>query len=504
MPDKIIAHDLGTGGNKASLFEADGTFIASVFVGYDTEYPKPGFHEQAPDDWYRAIAESTKMLLNKTRVSGSDVCALAISGHSLGCVPINKSGDLLRAKTPIWSDSRAGREANEFFQTVDSADWYQKTGCGFPPAHYTIFKLLWFKKNEPEMFRKTDLFLGTKDYVNYRLTGRRATDPSYASGSGVYNLVHWDYDSDLVAASGLNRSLLPEIVPSAEVLGPLTSQAAEDLGLTVKTLVVAGGVDNSCMALGAGTFKQGRLYASLGSSSWLAVSSGQPILDRAAKSYIFTHVVPGQFTSALAIFSSGTTFRWIRDNLCRDLVREAVESDLDPYELMTKEAALSPIGANGLILNPSLAGGSSLDPTPDLRGALLHLDLSHHRADVIRAAMEGISLNLRIVLDAFRKITEINDHMIAVGGGSSSPLWRQIYADALKITVEKTNIGQNAASLGAAALAGIGSGLWHSFDQIDDLLEIQDRAEPIPSNADKYEKILERFKKDLTALASLT
>ncbi len=503
MSDKIIAFDLGTSGNKASLFDADGTFMASTFVGYNTEYPRSGYHEQSPEDWYSAIKASTGELLKKTGIPGTSVRAIAISGHSLGCVPLDAVGNLLRAKTPIWSDSRAGAEAADFFETIDPLDWYHRTGCGFPPAHYTIFKLLWFKKHEPEMFRKTMKFIGTKDYINFRLTGRMATDSSYASGCGVYNLEKWDYDSELIDASGIDRALLPDIIPSTAVVGPLTTCAAEELGLSTKTLVMAGGVDNSCMALGAGTFKPGRLYASLGSSSWIAIASDRPVLDDNAKSYIFTHVVPGLFTNALALFSSGTTFRWIRDNLCRDLLQKAEEDGLDPYDLMTREAEEAPLGAHGLIMNPSLAGGSALDPTPNLRGGFLNMDLQHSRSDLIRAAMEGIALNLRIVLDTFRKITPTNHRMITVGGGSSSPFWQQIYADVLNITVEKTNIGQNAASLGAAALAAMGAGLWRSFDRIDELVQIQDRAIPRTDNVAKYQNILVNFKKGINILASL-
>ena len=172
---------------------------------------------------------------------------------------------------------------------------------------FNIFKILWFLKHEPEMMRRADIIRGTKDYINYRLTGVRATDPSYASGSGVYDLEGWDYSAKLLGATGLDPALLPKIVPSTEPLGPLTREGAELLGLSTGTLVCCGGVDNSCMALGAGSFKKGRIYTSLGSSSWIALCDSHPTLDVAAKSYVFTHVVPGMFTSALSIFSSGTT-----------------------------------------------------------------------------------------------------------------------------------------------------------------------------------------------------
>ena len=429
MQRLILSHDLGTGGNKASLFDADGARLVSVFVPYETFYPGPGMHEQRATDWWNAVVRSTRSLLESAKEKGitsRDIGSLAISGHSLGCVPLDATGNLLREATPIWSDSRAGNEAAAFFRDVDPETWYLRTGNGFPAAHYTLFKILWYKNNEPELFRRMTKVLGTKDYINYRLTGIQATDYSYASGCGCYDLTGWNYDDELIRHAGISPSLFPKIVPSTEILGPLVPEAAEELGLSPSLLVAAGGVDNSCMALGAGCFSAGRTYASLGSSSWVAVSDTKPLLDIRTKPYVFTHVVPNMFASALAIFSSGTTFRWLRDQLCRDLIDRAVAENREVYELMIDEAKSSPPGARGLLHNPSLGGGSSLDPSPSIRGAFLGLDLTHTRSDVIRSVMEGIAMNLRLVLDEFRSLSDIRSEMVVVGGGAISCDWRQI------------------------------------------------------------------------------
>ena len=317
MPDKILAYDLGTGGNKASLYDAEGRCLASVFVAYETEYPQAGWHEQRPAAWWDSVVQSTRQLLAAGAADPRSIACLAISGHSLGCVPLAADGRLLRQATPIWSDKRPVAQAAGFFRRIDEARWYRLTGNGFPPPHYTVFKILWYRDHEPEMFRAIHKIVGTKDYINYKLTGRMATDYSYASGSGVYDLLAWDYCDELLAAAELPRSLLPEIVPSQQVLGPLTAEAAEQLGLPREVQVACGGVDNSCMALGARNVAEGRVYASLGSSSWIAVSSSRPLLDETARPYVFTHVVPGMFTSAVAIFSSGTSLKWVRDQLLR-------------------------------------------------------------------------------------------------------------------------------------------------------------------------------------------
>ncbi|MBQ4143122.1 MAG: FGGY-family carbohydrate kinase [Thermoguttaceae bacterium] len=487
----ILAYDLGTGGNKASLYAEDGKLIASVFEGYDTFYPKSGFHEQKPLDWKRAVVESTRKLFAMPGLEPQDVTAIALSGHSLGCVPLDADGELLLDSTPIWSDSRAETQAARFFETSDYAEWYRKTGAGFPPAHYTVFKLIWYRENLPEMFAKMKKFVGTKDFINYWLTGRVATDFSYASGTGAYALEAWDYDDGIIASAGLSREIFPEIVPSTEILGTLTPEAAQELGLPQNVQVAAGGVDNSCMALGARAFKNGWSYASLGSSSWIAVSDEKPLLDTKFFPYVFTHVVPGQFASATAIFSAGTTLKWIRDLCCGDLKAECAQTGENVYARMMELASRSPIGARGLLLNPTFAGGSCLEPSSKMRGGLFNLDLSHTREDVIRAALEGIALNLRKALDALGTLTRLEDSITLVGGGAISPVWRQIYADAFNKTVEKTNIDQEAAALGAAALAAVGTGVWEDFDRIDDVHETQ--AVTRPEKPEAYDALLPKF-----------
>lgn len=499
----VLAYDLGTGGNKASLYSEEGQCLGAVFVPYETLYPQAGWHEQRPEDWWNAVVESTRRLFASSKTAPESVECLAVSGHSLGCVPLDRSGALLRESTPIWSDKRPEAQAAAFFDKIDPGDWYDRTGNGFPAPHYTVFKAMWYRDSEPERFEATDKIIGTKDYINYRLTGRIATDYSYASGCGAYNLKNWAYDNELVEATGLPGSLFPEILPSTDILGTLTEAAAATLGLRRNVKVACGGVDNSCMALGARNIAEGRVYASLGSSAWIAVCSGQPLLERRAKPYVFAHVIPNMFTSAVAIFSSGSTFRWVRDHLCPDLVDAAQQDGDDPYDRMTGLARQSPVGAKGLLFNPSMAGGSSLDASPHIRGALLGLDLGHTRNDIIRAAMEGIALNMRLVLDELRALCPVADEMVTVGGSSRSALWRSILADALNIRIVKTNIGQEAGSLGAAAVAAVGAGLWPDFAPIDQIHHVDDISEPTADNKTLYESLLPAFRQAAQAQAQL-
>ena len=473
----ILAYDFGTGGIKASLYDADGACVASGFDAYPTIYPETGFHEQAPEDWWRATVQATRRLTERLAPEQvKAIRALGISGHSLGVVPLDAAGNLLRPTVPIWSDSRAGDEAQEFFREVPEEAWYMKTGNGFPPALYSVFKLMWFRAREPEWFGRTATMLGTKDYVNFRRCGVRATDFSYASGTGVYDLAARRYDEDLIAASGLPCSLFPEIVPATQVLGTLTPDAARELGLPQDVKVVAGGVDNSCMALGAGAWREGRAYCSLGSSAWIAVSSATPLLDPVTRPYVFDHVVPGQYASALAIFSAGTAHTWCRDVLCGGM----------DYAAMDAEAEAAGRGAHDLYFNPSLAGGCSLDPTPALRGAFANLDLRHTRGDVIRAVMEGVSFGLRRALDELVRLVPVAEPLTLVGGGANSPLWRQIYADIYGRRVARAAIGQQAAALGAALVAGVGAGVWPDFSILDAITHADAEAAPDTEAASDY------------------
>jgi xylulokinase len=497
MNKKIISFDLGTGGNKASLYDVEGNCLASAFVPYTTQYPQVGWHEQRPMDWWNAVVESTRKLMESSGVDKSDIVCLGISGHSLGAVPVDKDGNLLRAATPIWSDIRAQKEVEEFFGKVDPAAWYLTTGNGFPAACYTIFKVMWYRKHEPEMFQKVDKILGTKDYINFKLTGELKTDFSYASGTGIYDLKGWKYDTEFIKASEISAEVWPEIVPSTQILGEVMPEVAQLLGLSNQVKVVCGGVDNSCMALGAKNIRDGRVYTSLGSSAWIAVSAEEPVLDKNYKPYVFAHVIPNMFTSAVSIFSAGTSFTWVKDNLCEDLIAESNATNQDVYSLMNEVAEQAPVGSNKLLFNPSLAGGTSQDASVHIRGAYIGLDLKHGKPELIRAAMEGIAMNLRLRLDLLRKYTKLEDEILFVGGGAKSRFYLGIFADAFNTRILKTNIDQDAGALGAAAIAAVGCGLWDSFDKIDAIHKTVEFVEPNKENNCKYEKLLPVF--DLAA-----
>lgn len=496
---KLIAYDLGTGGIKASLFCEDGSSLADVFIQYDTLFLLDRYIEQRPMDWWNHVCSATRQLIEKTNSDPADIAGVALSGHSMVAVPMSGDGQLLAEQVPIWCDMRADKEAVELFGQLDYEDWYLTTGNGDPAECYTITKLMWLKKHQPELYHQTNKILGSKDFINYCLTGQMCTDPSYASGFGVFNLLNWDYEPAYIEAAGLRPEIFPEIRPSDSIIGNVTPAAAAKTGLAIGTPVACGAVDNTCMALGARGLKEGVAYTSLGSSSWIAVTSTRPIVDIKTRPFVFAHAKKGYYTSAVSIFSAGNSFRWIRDNLCLDLT-----SDTDAYDAMNAMAEAVPAGSNGVLFNPTLAGGSAQEPAPAMQGGFMGLSLHNTRSDLVRAAMEGVAMALRCTLDILLTQTDIQGEMLICGGGSKSAVWRQIFADIYNLPVLKTNIDQNAASLGAAALAANACGMWDGYDGIPAIHQTEDISAPDPAHNALYEKLLVVYKQWTLSLVTLS
>lgn len=493
----LISYDLGTGGLKAGLFDSTGRSLAFEFHPYPTHYPHPDWHEQHPADWWQAVCSATRALLTRTSIAPSEIAAVSSSGHSLVAAPIAADGSLLLDSVPIWSDRRSSEQVKTFFSQVDYRRWYMTTGNGDPPEIYSVFKLMWMRDHQPDIFNAARAVLGSKDYIHYRLTGQIATDYSYASGSGVFDLLHWRYSEEFIAASGLPRPLFLEPLDSHSRIGTITPHAADACGLAPGTPVICGGVDNACMALGTTGLGRGRVYTSLGSSAWIAVTAEQPILDPLRLPFIFAHIEKGYYTSGVSIFAAGDCYRWARDTFCPDF-------GVDAFDRMNDLAAASPVGANGLMFNPALSGGSSQEPGLDLLGGFFGLKLSTSRADLLRAVLEGVALSLGCYcLPILAPLIEADQPMIICGGGAKSDLWMQIFADVYGCLVVRINVDQEAASLGAAAIAARGVGLWPDYSPLDRLFSVQKRFTPQPGSRSLYQTLAHQFTRWVDALASV-
>lgn len=500
----ILAHDMGTGGSKVVLYDVNGTLIAKAFHGYETIYPRPRWAEQRPEDWWTAIVAGTRAVLSESGIDPSEIAVISLDGHGMGNVPVDEKGRLLRESTMVWFDSRSSEQSTRVLDKIGLDAWYRRTGCAFEPAFYTGFKLMWYRDHEPGLFKKTHAFLGTKDYIVLRMTGSQQTDPSDAGLSGFYDIHKWDYSDELLKAAEFPREKLPDVYPSTHIAGELLPEAASKLGIPAGVPVVVGGEDVPCTAAGAGVVTKGRVYTYIGTSGWMSVASEKPLLEGSVRVANFCHVIPNMYTPQLGVYSAGSTYQWVQDAICREEVAQAKASGTDPFTVMEGVAGGAPPGSNNLLFLNTFAGGGSVHAdNPDLKGAYVGIGPSHTRADLIRSAMEGVSLDLGLILNHFRDLGVAGSQVRLVGGGGKSPIWRQTLADVFNAEVVMTNIGQEAAALGAAMIGGVGVGLWKGFEIIDKLTETVAVTRPNPKHVARFQQLLPIFRDAVAAISDI-
>jgi xylulokinase len=487
----ILAHDLGTTGNKATLFDDQGHLVASTFSGYETAHPQPTWAEQNPDDWWRAVTLATRGLAAKSGVAAQDIAAIGFSGQMMGCLPVDASGYPLRPCI-IWADQRAIPQAVLLADRIGEERVYRITGHRISPT-YSASKILWVRDNEPDIFARAHQFLHVKDYIAYRMTGVFATDRSDASGMNLYDLEGGTWSDEILNAVGLDPHRLPDLHDSTDVIGELTKPAAEELGLAAGTPVVIGGGDGASAAVGAGAVIEGPAYNYIGSSSWISFAAPRPIYDPGRRIFNWAHMVPGLFAPCGTMQAAGGSYQWLRRQVCWSESHAADETGEDVYEIMNRRAAESVPGAHGLLFLPYLQGERSPHWNPNARGGFVGLQVTHTRADLIRATLEGISLNLRTILQSFLDADARIDEVILIGGGAKGQLWRQILADVFGRPTLRPRLLEEATSLGAAVAAGVGVGLFRDFSIVKQSIEIVDRHTPNPEAQAVYNQLYPIF-----------
>ena len=499
MANYIIAHDLGTTGNKATLYNREGMLMGSAFHGYKTDYARTNWAEQNPEDWWQSVCASTRQLLQQTRVKPTDIACITFSGQMMGCVPLDKHAKPV-CPAIIWADQRAVPQERWLGERVSPDEVYQITGHRLSSS-YSINKILWLRDNRPDIYKSAHKFVHAKDAIVARLTGAFVTDISDASGMNLYDLHQGGWSGRIVEAAQLNPSQLPDVHPSTTVVGEVRPQVAAEVGVAAGTLVVIGGGDGPCAAAGAGVVAEGLAYNYVGSSSWIAIATHAPIVDPHQQTFTFGHVVPGMFTPTGTMQAAGASYQWTRDQLGGVQIRAAESLGISTYELMNLEAETSPPGANGLIFLPYLMGERSPRWNPNARGAFVGLTIRHTRADMMRAVLEGVTLNLRIILNAFTSQGATIEAMRVIGGGARSRFWNQLMADIYGLPVHRLAVLEEATSMGAALVGGVGVGLYPDFSMSQQMNKIAKTVQPDPQTQAVYEKIHPIFEATYQALA---
>ena len=474
----ILAHDLGTTGNKASLFDREGQVVGSAFAAYPTAYPHPNWAEQDPQHWWEAVCTTTHQLLAQTGVAAHDIAAVGLCGQMMGCVPVDHQGRPLRSCI-IWADQRAQLQALQIAEACGAEAVYQRSGHRPSPA-YTAAKILWLRDEQPAIFREAACFLQPKDYIVHCLTGHFATDYSDASGTLLFDLVERQWATDFLAALDLSSAQLPSLYPSTAIVGEITQAAAAATGLAVGTPVVIGGGDGACAGVGAGVVEPGDAYCYIGSSAWISISTLHPVRDPAQRTFTFHHLHPERYAPMGTMQAAGGARDWAW--------RLLAETGLD---LDAAAAAVSPT-AEGLLFLPYLLGERSPHWNPLARGAFIGLAMPHSKPQLARAVLEGVALNLRLILDALRSSIGASEPPIQairlIGGGGKSHLWPQILADCFALPIHQLSLTSEATSWGAAMVAGVAVGLY-DWSLAAQRVTVTDVINPTPQGIALYNEV---------------
>ena len=495
----FLGLDIGTSGTKALLCDHAGDVLATASAPHDVSSPKPSWSEQAPRQWWDACGRASKSVLRKARAKKGEVAAVGLSGQMHGSVFLDKHENVLRPAI-LWNDQRTAEQCGEIEHAAGSREKLIKMVGNPALTGFTAPKILWLRRHEPKRFAKTARVLLPKDYVRLRMTGEHATDVSDASGTLLLNVAKRTWNLELLERLGLDASLMPPLFESHEVTGELTRDAAKHLGLKAGTPVVGGGGDQPAGAVGNGVTASGVVSATLGTSGVVFAHADEPTYDPEGRVHTMCSAVANKWCVFGCMLAAGGSFQWFRDRLAQHELVEARRLKVDPYELLTHEAAAAPPGSEGLFFLPYLTGERCPHPDPHARGGWVGLTTRHDRAMMIRSLLEGVTFGMA---DQIRILHEMNVKLRTVrlsGGGARSAFWRQLQADVYGKTVATINSDEGPA-YGAAILAGVGGGAWKNVPTAcREIIHETHRLKPDARMKKRYAQLHEQYRRLYPAL----
>ena len=453
----LIGVDIGTSATKTVLFDEKMQVLAEASASYPLRQPQNGWAEQQPEDWAHAALTTIRDCLTLARVPKEEIKGIGLSGQMHGLVMLDAAGEVIRPAI-IWCDQRTGAECEEITARVGQKRLISITAN---PAltGFTASKILWVRKHEPENYARCRHILLPKDYVRYCLTGEFATEVSDASGMQLLDVPHRCWSAEMLKLLAIDPALLAKVYESPEITGQITPQVAAATGLSTHTVVVGGAGDNAAAAVGTGIVEPGKAFTTIGTSGVVYAHTAQPHIDPQGRVHTFCCAVPGCWHVMGVTQAAGLSLRWFRDTCARDLLAEAEQQQTGVYNLINEAAQGVPRGSNRLLYLPYLMGERTPHLDPDCRGVFFGLSAMHTQADMLRAVMEGVGYALTDCLEILQGMGLSIQSMMACGGGSKSPVWRQILADMYGLPLQTLG-GQEGPALGAAILAGVGTGLF--------------------------------------------
>lgn len=475
--------DIGTSAVKALLMDQNGEIAAENSESYPLSTPNPGWAEQNPADWWQASQKVIKDLIAENEIEAEKIKAISFSGQMHSSVFLDQKMEVIRPAI-LWSDTRTSKECREIEKRVGGIEELTKLVSNPALEGFTAAKILWLRNNESANYKKVKKVLLPKDYIRYKLTGELGMDLSDAAGTLLCDVKAEDWSEEIMELLEIEPEIMPPVLRSVDVVGPVTAEAAAKTGLSTTTKVVAGGADNACGAVGSGIIKAGRVMASLGSSGVVVAQTDQPEADPEGRVHLFNHAVPGSHYIMGVMLSAGMSFKWMKEEMFNDEVG---------FEQLNQEAAAVEAGSEDLIFLPYLYGERTPHADADARGVFFGISGKHKRGHFIRSVMEGVSFGLRDSLELIKARGVEVEEVRLIGGGAKSELWQQITADIFGETIGILNVEQGPA-FGAAIIAGVGAGVFSDFESIvEELVDVVKKVEPIAENVERYEKNYEIY-----------
>lgn len=482
----LLGIDFGGGASKATLLSIEGVIAAANTVEYTTYYPKQGYAEQNPLDWYNSIKINIAALLKKSGISASDIQAVCLDAATHTAVLLDDSFNVLR---PViyWTDSRSINECEYLKERYN--DFIIRTTLHKADTIWTLPQLMWVRDNEPLIWNKTQRILFAKDYIRYLFTGEYCTDYIEAQGSMLFDFNTMSWSKELCNILGFDADKLPKVIKPTDIAGYITKSAAVETGLYEGTKVICGTTDTALEVFASGAVRKGQMTVKLATAGRICVVTDRVYPNQHLINY--SHVVEGLWYPGTATKSCAASYRWYRDTFGGE------------YKDIDRDAGKISIGSEGLIFHPYLNGELTPYSDPKLCGSFTGVRAGHTKAHFSRAVLEGAAFSLLDCKIALEKIGIPHEDTAAIiGGGAYSRIWRQIVSDVLGITLIQYQNSDS--SMGAAMLAGVATGIFNNFESaVDKCTEKVSITIPDNVNTKRYAGVFETYKDIHDALAPI-
>lgn len=477
--------DIGTTSTKAVLFDHTGSVMSIHHKEYPLYSPSPSIAEQDPEEIFRAVKETIKITMQKGAVSPLNLELVSFSSAMHSLIAMDAQGKPL-TRCITWADSRAASWAEKIKNELNGLEIYKRTGTPIHPMS-PLAKIAWLKTEHPEIFAKTEKFIGIKEYIFYQFFNRYIIDHSLASATGLFNLNHLAWDEEALSIAGITENNLAEPVPTTFYLKGIKPEYAEELGISADVPFVIGASDGVLSNLGVNAIDPGVVAITIGTSGAIRTVTDKPVTD--PKGRIFCYALTGRhWVVGGPVNNGGMTFRWVRDELASSEVETAKRLGIDPYEVLTKIASRVSPGCDGLLFHPYLAGERAPLWNANARGSFFGLGLHHKKEHMIRAVLEGVIFNLYTVMLALQELIGVPSKIQATGGFARSGLWRQMMADIFNQEVAVPESFESSC-LGAIVLGMYALGKIDDFSIVKEWVGSTNEHTPNPVNAKIYQEL---------------